>query len=126
MDFPTAPSSSTPESPPPALEHCLGSSSGFAIFERVATLTLRNEAQVGSLALRLGRSFHRALTGRIASARHQLHYMFNAQFTWQTPFILLVHSDFQDAPKTPRREDAKRNLPLVVRPTKWWALAMRP
>jgi len=100
MGFPSAPSSSTPESLPPALEHCLGGSAGFTISERLATLTLRNEAQLGSLALRLGRSFHRALTGGIAPARHRLHYMFNVQFTWQTPFILLVHSDFQDAPES--------------------------
>jgi hypothetical protein len=99
MGYPSAPSSSTPESLPPALEHCLGSSPGFAISEGLAALTLRNEAQLGSLALRLGRSFHRALTGGIAPARHRLHYMFNVQFTWQTPFILLVHSDFQDAPE---------------------------
>jgi hypothetical protein len=25
--------------------------------------------------------------------------MFNVQFTWQTPFILLVHPDFHDAPE---------------------------
>jgi hypothetical protein len=75
MHFPTAPSPSTPESLPPAFEHFLGSSVGFTTFERLATLNLRNEAQLGSLALRLGRLFRRALTKRIAPLRHRLHYM---------------------------------------------------
>ncbi len=94
MDSPTAPSSSTPESLLPVFEHCLGGSAGFAIFERLATLGLRNEARFGSLALWLGRSLRRALTDRIAPAHHRLRFMFNVQFTWQAPFILLVHSGF--------------------------------
>jgi hypothetical protein len=88
----------TPESLSPVFEYCLGGSVGFASHEKLATLTLLNEARFGSLALRLGRSLHWALTGGIAPARHQLRYMFNVQFTWQTPFILLAHSDFHDAP----------------------------
>jgi hypothetical protein len=87
-------SSLTPESLKPAFEHCLGFSDGFASSERLATLNERNEARFGSLALRLDLLLGRALNGRIAPTAHQLHYMFNVQFTWQTPFILLVRSDF--------------------------------
>ncbi len=61
-----APSSLTPESLPPALEHCLGGSVGFDQFEGLATLALRNEARFGSLALRLGHSLGRALARRVA------------------------------------------------------------
>jgi hypothetical protein len=86
----------------------LGDSAGFTTSEGLATLNLRNEAQLGSLALRLGHLFHRALTFGIAPARHRLHYMFNVQFTWQFPFILLVHSDFQDAPKAQSRKGATK------------------
>ena len=77
----------------------------------------RNEAQLGSLALRLGCSLCRALTKEIALLRHRLRCMFNVQFTWQTPFILLVHSGFHDAPKTQRREAAKkwRSLQLKLK-----------
>jgi hypothetical protein len=84
----------TPESPPPAFEHCLGVGSGFTTFERLATLNLLNEARLGSLALRLGHLLRRALAVEITPVSHQLRYMFNVQFTWQTPFILRVHSDF--------------------------------
>lgn len=94
MNCPTAPPSLTPESLPPVCEHCLGVSAGFAISERLATLSLLNEARFGSLALRLGRSLRRALAGGIAPARYRLRFMFNVQFTWQAPFILLVHSGF--------------------------------
>ena len=103
MDCPTAPPSLTPESLPPAFEHCLGDSSGFTIFERLAALNLLNEARFGSLALRLGRSLRRALTGRITPTGHRLRFMSIVQFTWQAPFILLVHSDFHDAPKRTKR-----------------------
>jgi hypothetical protein len=78
----------------PASEHCLSVSSGLAIFERLTALDLLNEARFGSLALRLGRSLGRALAVGIAPSHHRLRYMFNVQFTWQIPFILLVHSDF--------------------------------
>jgi GxxExxY protein len=114
MGFPTALSSSTPESLPPAPEHYLGDSAGLTIFERLAALTWRNEVQLGSLALRLGRSFHRALTCGITPTRHRLHYMFNVQFTWQSPFILLVHSDFQDAPKARRDLNVEEVAAIVV------------
>ena len=110
MNFPSAPPSLTPESLSPALEHCLGESAGFTTFERLAALDLLNEARFGSLALRLGRSLGRALTRRVTPARHRLRYMFNVQFTWQTPFTLLVHSDFHDAPKETKN--------FVVRPAK--------
>src|SRR5512137_1086791 len=90
MDYPTAPPSLTPESSPPALEHCLGENAGFTTSERLAALDWLNEARFGSLALRLGSSLGRALARRIAPARHRLRYMFNVQFTWQSPFILLV------------------------------------
>ena len=107
MDCPTAPPSLTPESLPPASEHCLGGSAGFATFERLAALDLLNEARFGSLTLRLGRSLGRALSGRIAPIRYRLRYMFNVQFTWQIPFTLLVHSVFHDAPKATKTESFK-------------------
>jgi len=105
MLFLAAPSSLTPESPLPALEHYLGSGAGFTIFERLATLNLLNEARLGSLALRLGHLLGWALAGKITPARHQLRYMFNVQFTWQSPFILRVHSVFHDAPKETKKAD---------------------
>jgi len=99
MHFLTALSSLTPKSPLPALEHYFGNSTGFTTFERLAALYLLNEAQLGSLALRLGHLLLRALASRITPLRHRVRYMFNVQFTWQSPFILLVHSVFHDAPK---------------------------
>ena len=112
MLFLAAPSSLTPESPLPALEHYLGSGAGFTIFERLATLNLLNEARLGSLALRLGHLLGWALAGKITPARHQLRYMFNVQFTWQSPFILRVHSVFHDAPKITKGRRKKMILAL--------------
>jgi hypothetical protein len=39
--------------------------------------------------------------------------MFNVQFTWQIPFILLVHSDFQDAPEAAESAEVEMERQLV-------------
>jgi hypothetical protein len=50
---------------------------------------MRNEAETGSLALRLMHSTFEASTFEIAPKRRSIVYMGNEQVPWQLPFKLL-------------------------------------
>ncbi len=76
-----APSPPTPESPATASARCFVAGAGFSRFGSLATLAERNEAESGSLALRLTPSPREASpAGLLRRMLAGLHV--NGQFTW--------------------------------------------
>jgi hypothetical protein len=80
--FRRTPSPITPESPAVAHAHVFTAGAGFSIFGRLAALTWCNEAEPGSLALRLTSSPNRGFAEADCSALRSFGYMCHEQLTW--------------------------------------------
>jgi hypothetical protein len=76
------PSPTTPESPAVAHAHVFTAGAGFITFGRLAALTLRHEAESGSLALRLTSSPSRGFAEADCSALRSTGYMCHEHLTW--------------------------------------------
>ena len=97
--FPRALSPFTPEGLTGASNRFFPASGGFTIFERLAALNLCNEADSSS-PYATARAFASPGSGPEVTLSHRwVSYMYNDQFTWQTPFILREQPSFLGAPK---------------------------